>query len=63
MQADKIMQLLSGRPAGADPGPIDRGFGRRRHREDLVRLLMRERSSVAALHGNRSTVFRSARPR
>ena len=56
MQPDKVKQLLAGkRLDSTDQGPIDRGFSRRRGREDLVRDLMKARSPVPGLEGNRSS--------
>jgi hypothetical protein len=55
MQPEKVKQLLAGRrPDSAEQEPIDRGFSRRRSREDLVRDLMRARPAVPGLEGNRS---------
>lgn len=60
MQADKVKQLLAGKRLGsAGQGPVDRGFSRRRGRENLVRDLLKAQLPVSGLEGNRSTRSRS----
>jgi hypothetical protein len=61
MQPDKVKQLIAGKRPGSagEQGPIDRGFSRRRSREDMVRDLLKTRPPVPALEGNRSARSRS----